>query len=118
MLKPGQFARGVSNFFSAGFPVVPSGSLDRNPLLLLIHFHKFERDFAFTSSGQPTGVESRIVDCGSKNSAIESPKLHIHIGTHNKTHLAWGLGLSIRNRAVASRQMSDPGFVLVRQSRR
>jgi hypothetical protein len=57
-------------YFFGRFHCFPSGSLDRNPLLLLIHFREFRRDFAFISSGQPTGIESRIVDCGSKKSAI------------------------------------------------
>jgi hypothetical protein len=40
MLESGQSARRVSNKFSIGFTVFPSGSLDRNPLRLLVHFCK------------------------------------------------------------------------------
>jgi hypothetical protein len=67
MLESGQSARRVSNIFSNRFYCFPSGSLDHNPLCLLIHFHKFQGDFAL---GQAGGIELRIADCGLKKSAI------------------------------------------------
>jgi hypothetical protein len=90
-LSIGEYNAGIRSIRQRSFKQIfqsvplffPSGSLDRSPPRLLILFRESQRDSALTSSGQPTGIELRIADCGSKKSAIWNRKSQIQIGAHN-----------------------------------